>query len=723
MLKLENAVLDRIAQEVGVKSSQVSGTIELLDDGNTVPFITRYRKERTGNLDEVQIRDIQQRVKSHRQLRERAAVILKSIESQDKLTPHLKQQIEAAQSLAELEDLYLPYRPKKRTRAQIARERGLEAFAEQLWNADPAVDSPRAAAAQYVNPEQELATVDNVLQGASDILAERIAEDGSVRESARRVALKTGRLKITAAGKEADDSFRDYFDYSEAVSKIPPHRVLAINRGETESALRVKFVWDGDAAQAKSVRLLKLHEHRFALFMMDVSADALSRLVLPSLERELRRDLTQRAEQHAIEVFARNLRNLLLQPPVRGQRVLAIDPGFRTGCKIAVLDETGNCVATDVVYITGSQSKKSAARDKLAELVSAHGCQLIAIGNGTACRETEEIAAELIAESHADLRYVIVNEAGASIYSASDAGREEFPDYDATTRGTISIGRRLQDPLSELVKIEPQHIGVGMYQHDVSPKSLKESLDEVIESCVNYVGVDLNTSGTALLSHVSGLNRRTAANIVGWRNEHGSFRTRRQLLEVAGLGQATYTQAAGFLKITGGDEPLDATWIHPESYPTTRRLLGRFELPSATPTHDETVREALQQRVAELDRPSLAQEFEIGLPTLTDILDALVRPGRDPRADLPAPIFKSDILKLEDLQPGMTLQGTVLNVVDFGAFVDIGLKDSGLVHISKLADQYVKNPHDVVAVGDVVTVRVEDIDQVRRRVSLTMRSA
>ncbi len=722
MTSLDIAVSAQIAEELGITASQVCVVAELLDEGNTVPFITRYRKERTGNLDEVQIRDIQQRVKTCRQLQERADAILKSIAAQDKLTPKLEQSIRDAKTMTQLEDLYLPYRPKKRTRAQIARERGLEPFADQLSNADPAIESPQSAAANYVNAEQELPTVTEVLQGAADILAERIAENPAVRESARRVAWKTGRLAISATSKNADEAFRDYFDYSEAVKKIPPHRILAINRGEKESALRVKLVWDADSAQAKTVRLLKLHEHRFALFMMDISADALARLILPSIDREIRRELTERAEQQAISVFAQNLRNLLLQPPVRGKRILAIDPGFRTGCKLAVLDERGTCLATDLVYITGSQTKKATAKEKLATVIAEHNCDLVAIGNGTACRETEEMVGEMIAETHPDLRYVIVNEAGASIYSASDAAREEFPDYDATTRGTISIGRRLQDPLSELVKIEPQHIGVGMYQHDVSGKSLKESLDQVIESCVNYVGVDLNTSGTALLSHVSGLNRRTAANIVARRKEQGPFRTRSQLLEVSGLGRTTYTQAAGFLKITDGEEPLDATWIHPESYDTTRRLLERFEVTSEAATHDEAVRETLRTRFSELNRSELAEEFQIGQPTLTDILDALVRPGRDPRSDLPPPVFKSNVLQLEDLAEGMTLQGTVLNVVDFGAFVDIGLKDSGLVHVSKLADRFVKNPHDVVAVGDIVTVRVVGIDMQRRRVSLTMRS-
>lgn len=716
----DSSLFDSIAQELGLSAQQITAVAKLLDEGNTVPFITRYRKELTGNLDEVQIREIERQLQTRRQLAERADVILRSIESQGRLTPKLAAAIRAADSLSRLEDLYLPFRPKKRTRAQVARERGLEPLATQIWNDDPALSSLEQAAATFVDPERELPSVVEVLQGAADILAERIAEDADVREAARQVAWKTGRVAVTAS-KDADEAYRDYFDYGDTVRKIPPHRVLAINRGEKQNSLRVKFQWDGDTAQAKTVSRLKLHEHRFARFMMDTSADALSRLVLPALDREIRRDLTERAEQQAISVFAKNLRALLLQPPVRNQRVLAIDPGFRTGCKIAVLDETGNCLATDVIYLVGSQQKKSAAKGTLSGLLDKHGCTLVAIGNGTACRETEELVAEIIAEAHAETRYVIVNEAGASIYSASDVAREEFPEHDATTRGTISIGRRLQDPLSELVKIEPQHIGVGMYQHDVSTKSLVASLDEVVESCVNHVGADLNTSGAALLSHVSGLNRSVAGKIVAWREAHGSFRNRRQLLDVPGLGKATYTQAAGFLKIVDGDEPLDGTWIHPESYPAAHRILGRLDLTPKGISGGEAERETLKQRIGELDRPVLAGEFEIGLPTLNDILDALLRPGRDPRTDLPPPIFKSHVLKLEDLQVGMKLTGTVLNVVDFGAFVDIGLKDTGLVHVSKLANRFIKSPHEVVAVGDIVAVRVLDIDEQRRRVSLTMR--
>jgi uncharacterized protein len=515
--------------------------------------------------------------------------------------------------------------------------------------------------------------------------------------------------------------------------------VLALNRGEHSGILKVKFDWDGPQVVAEVVRMLRLSDHRFGEFLFRCVNDALDRMIQPSLERELRREITERAESHAVAVFARNLRNLLLQPPLPGRRVLAVDPGFRTGCKVIVLDETGLPLAREVIYVTGSDEKRVASKSRLAALLTEHNTRLIAIGNGTACRETEELVAEMFAELLPDAQYVVVNEAGASIYSTSAVAREEFPNDDATVRGTISIGRRLQDPLSELVKIEPQHLGVGMYQHDVSSKSLQETLDQVIESCVNFVGVDLNTASASLLRYVSGLNQLTARRVVEWRTEHGRFLRREQLLEVSGVGDASYTQAAGFLKINGGEEPLDATWIHPESYPVARQLLAKLSfLGPAPPTDPEAsgdpqtdagagsragcstaVRVGLEE-TAQLDVETLAGEFGVGVPTLRDILDSLARPGRDPRIDLPGPIFKKGILKLDDLQPGMELQGTVLNVVDFGAFVDVGLKDSGLVHISQLSTSFVRTPHDLVSVGDVVTVWVLAVDQDRKRVSLTM---
>lgn len=712
----------RIAAELGLTREQVESVTELLDEGNTVPFITRYRKERTGNLDEEQIRRIQERVHVCRQLAERAQTILRLIDGQGKLTPELRAEIEQADSLKRLEDLYLPYRPKRRSRAMQARERGLEPLAEQIWTREGSPGDLEAAAAAYVDANIGVAAVAEALQGAADILAERIGDDAGIREKTRTVAWNTGRLVVSATktAEETGKEYRDYFDYSEAVSRIPPHRALAINRGEKAGALRIKFDWDEPQAQAAVDHCHQFSSHPQREFLERCAADALQRLIQPSLEREIRRELTENAERHAVSVFARNLKNLLLQPPLQGERILAVDPGFRTGCKVAVLDECGNRLAIDVIYVTGSAEKRAATIQKLVDLVEQHQCTLIAIGNGTACRETEELVSELIAERLPGLKYLIVNEAGASIYSTSTVAREEFPDLDATARGTISIGRRLQDPLSELVKIDPQHIGVGMYQHDVTPKLLKESLDQVIESCVNFVGVDLNTASASLLRHISGLNQLIARRVVEWREQNGRFRNRRQLLEVAGVGDATFTQSAGFLKIQGGDEPLDATWIHPESYEASRKLLARLSLSPEGLLGGSAAHTPMWEQLQSLDLAAVTRELDIGLPTLNDIVEALSRPGRDPRTDLPGPVFKRGILKLDDLHEGMELTGTVLNVVDFGAFVDIGLKDSGLVHVSRMSDRFVRSPHEVVSVGDVVTVWVLGVDHERRRVSLTM---
>ena len=708
----------RIARELKLTPEQVTRTVALLDEGNTVPFITRYRKEQTGNLDEEQIRAIQRSVKSQRQIAERAAAVLRLIEAQGKMTPALRAEIEQADSLKRLEDLYLPYRPKRRSRAEMARERGVAPLAERIWSGAPGLGELSHAALAFIDAARELPDADAVLAGAADILAERVSELSDVREAVRTLAWRTGRIVSTAVSTDAPDAqpYRDYFDYAEDVARIPPHRVLALNRGEAAKAIRIKLDCDEPALADDVARRLNLAGHPQRAFLRGCVTDALERFLLPGAEREIRRDLTERAERHAVGVFARNLRNLLLQPPLRGRRVLAVDPGLRTGCKTVVLDELGRLVAHDVVFLTGSDERRATARRKLAELMQQHDCRLVAIGNGTACRETEELVAETIATDLPEARYVIVNEAGASIYSASPAGRDEFPDLDATVRGTISIGRRLQDPLSELVKIDPQHLGVGMYQHDVSEKDLRESLDEVIESCVNYVGVDLNRASAALLRHVSGFNQLIARRVVEWREQHGGFTSRRQLLDVPGIGAATFTQAAGFLKVVDGDEPLDATWIHPESYDTAQRLLAHAGVDSRLGTAAAEVR----SRLDGIDPESLGAELGVGVPTLRDLIDALKRPGRDPRADLAGPIFKQGILTFDDLEPGMELRGTVLNVVDFGAFVDVGLKDSGLVHISRMSTGFVRSPHDVVSLGDVVTVWVEGVDRERRRLSLTM---
>lgn len=805
----------RIAQDLQIRKIQVENVVQLLDEGNTVPFITRYRKERTGGLNEDVIRKIQGRVNQLRQLAERKQTILKSIEGQGKLTDDLRNAILAADTSKRLEDLYLPYKPKKRSLATAARERGLEPLALAIWNRDPAITNLNEFAATMVNPEKELPTPVEVLLGAQHILAEQIADTADIRAAVRSILWETGRLATAKAENLPEGQgleYKDYFQFTEPVRQIPPHRILAINRGEKEGPLKARLEFDAEAVRQVLYNgfrgrppLLPLADHPHAEFLKTVAEDALTRLLLPSLEREIRRELTEESQEHAVSVFARNLRSLLLQPPLRGRRVLAVDPGFRTGCKLAALDDVGNLVEDAVIYPHPPQNKKDDAKNKLEELIRKHQLQVIAIGNGTACRETEEVVSELLSEfekgtrgTHSDappapppveaapvqaeapvvveappppapvegmageapaaapvadssapsappvappvvakppavpavslaslptppveLAYVIINEAGASVYSASPVGREEFPNFDATLRGTISIGRRLQDPLSELVKIDPQNIGVGLYQHDVHPRFLKESLEAVIESCVNHVGVDLNTASVPLLRHVSGLNQLVARELVDYRKQNGPFRTRDQLMQVPNVGEARFKQAAGFLKIVDGDNPLDRTSIHPESYTAAQRLLSDL---GYTPEilQDRQKTEELRDKLKSLSPEEISARLEVGVPTLKDILEALGRPGRDPREDLPPPIFKKGILKLEHLQPGMELKGTVLNVVDFGAFIDIGLKDSGLVHISQMANRYVKSPYDVVSVGDVVTVWVMTVDQERRRVSLTM---
>ena len=997
--------LGRIAQDLQIRRVQVESVVQLLDEGNTVPFITRYRKERTGNLNEVAVREVQLRVGRLRDLADRKETILKAIDAQGKLTDELRDAIRGADNPKRLEDLYLPYKPKKKSKAGDARERGLEPLAVRIWSRDESLTDLEAAAAEYLNPEKGVETVEQVLEGVGHILAESISELAAVRDAARRVVWKTGKM-ATTKGEVAEGQgleFRDYFDYSEPIAVIPPHRVLAINRGDKEGPLKVKLDVARPDLERALYQQLPLEGHPQRVIFEKSAIDALDRLLLPSLEREVRRDLTEMAERHAVDVFARNLRSLLLQPPITKQVVLALDPGFRTGCKVAVLDGHGVLIEQTVIHPHAPQNRRHEAKQAIKDLVARHHVGVVAIGNGTACRETEELVAEIIAEgtrfhaaaqagdpsavpssepapeapaaeapaseahaaespaaeapaeSHetpapvaeipaetapaaeaapeaheaapaevasngstaelaaeamppiaggapdegegvppaagdsegnieeaqalradvlehspethnparevapapaaeappkpapaetpietmpppapeegppatveapisespaapvaaheppaaapvapaeheagaaaveapisesqaghapaegaeapapkpaatltgppkgappqqqqqqpskpkgeprpprpkqpppapkphvadpllAKLAYVIVNEAGASIYSTSPVGREEFPEYDATTRGTVSIGRRLQDPLSELVKIEPQSIGVGLYQHDVNPKHLKESLETVIESCVNFVGVDLNTASIPLLRHVSGLNSLTARRIAEHRKEKGPFTDREQLKTVEGVGPATFTQAAGFLKVRESANPLDRTWIHPESYEVAARVLEKLGFTPDIILHRDQL-PALHAKLDEANLPELAKELEIGEPTLHDIFEALARPERDPRDDLPKPIFKTGVLKLEDLTAGMELKGTVLNVVDFGAFVDIGLKDSGLVHISQLANRYIKSPHDVVSVGDVVTAWVMGVDGERKRVSLTM---
>ncbi|PQO31698.1 Tex-like N-terminal domain-containing protein [Blastopirellula marina] len=935
--------LQIVAREVGIPLDKVQRTVDLLDDGNTVPFITRYRKDETGGLDEEQIRAIQSSTTKLRQLNERKRTILKSIQSQEKLTEELADHIRKAQTQKLLEDLYLPFKPKKQTLATQARERGLEPLAlEVLHDAEEAKDLP-SRAATFVDAEKSLADVDAVLQGVGYLIAESFSEHAILRGRLRKLFWKTGQLTSTrienggqddsdddqdhspeeadvvaeetttdenAAGEEGttpestaeateteaasadapatgenasspapakkeggkkptiqeirrekrkrqkekerakkDKAFRDYYDYHEPVSKIPPHRVLAINRGDRTRFLKVRIEVDFDKVTKTAEDAVIPEGHTHAAYLKQVLRDSLNRLIIPSIEREIRRELTEKAETHAIEVFACNLRKLLLQPPVRGKRVLAIDPGFRSGCKLVAIDPFGNVMGTGVIHLIGPQDRVEKSRSRIVEMIKQYDVQIVAIGNGTACRETEQIVAGAITNElrDRDLCYLIVNEAGASVYSTSELGREEFPKFDATIRGTISIGRRLLDPLSELVKINPSNIGVGLYQHDVKAKHLRDSLDDVVESCVNYVGVDVNTASPALLSYVSGLNQLTARRIYEHRQAHGPFRSREEIREVAGIGEATFVQAAGFLKVVPTENPLDATWIHPESYDVATQILEKLgcsltevlsTVPSPPPIKEKTPASALlepapeeivaeeapaepaeapatdeqpavaetevaeavassatvateetpaateeateispeaaseaettaaepaaeespaaaetaeptaadeettveppapqpppveiaasdeqhKQLVAKItsaDVEKLAEELNVGVHLARDILGALSRPGRDPRADFPPPLFRRGVLKLEDLEPGMEMVGTVLNVVDFGAFVDIGLHDSGMVHISRLADRYVGDPHEVVSVGDVIRVWVIEIDRERRRVSLT----
>lgn len=715
--------LGSVAHALALPLERVEHVVRLLDAGNTVPFITRYRKDQTGGLDEEQIRQIEARVAKLRLLAERKQTILRSIDGQGKLTPELAAAIEGANSTKRLEDLYLPFKPKKQSLATVARERKLEPLAQEILSGTVSAADLDNRAKDFVDPDHQVATAADALLGVGHIIAEDFSERADLRERLRRAFKRTGKLASakTEIAEQQGKEFRDYFEYQEQLTKIPPHRILAINRGEKAKMLRVRIDVDLDELHRTADELLVPAEHPHAEFLRGCARDALARLVLPSLEREIRRELTEIAETHAVGVFAKNLRNLLLQPPIRGRRVLAVDPGFKSGCKLAVLDEFGNLLDHAVVHLIGKAEKKAEARAKMVELIKQHSVSATALGNGTACRETEQVLAELVAEELKDdnVAYTIVNEAGASVYSTSPIGREEFPTYDATLRGAISIGRRLQDPLSELVKIDPANIGVGLYQHDVKAKHLRTSLDAVVESCVNYVGVDLNTASPALLRYVSGLNQLTARRVYDHRTANGPFKSLEQLKEVSGFGEATFVQAAGFLKISDGENPLDGTWIHPESYEVARKVLEKLGCSPTELTKKEAMAE-LAQKAAALNPDELAAELSVGPLLLKDIVAQLTRPGRDPREDLPAPIFKRGILKLEDLAPGMELYGSVLNVVDFGAFVDIGLHDSGLVHVSQIANRYIRDPHEVVAVGDIVKVWVLEVDKSRRRVSLTM---
>lgn len=721
-----------IALELSISPKQVENTVNLLDEGNTIPFIARYRKEVTGELDEEQIRNIDERLTYLRNLEARKAEVLKSIEEQGKLTPELAQAITEATKLQEVEDLYRPYKPKKRTRAMIAKERGLEPLADLIWEQRTESGSIDELVAPFVNTDLGVETTADALAGARDIIAEKVSDDPDYRKVLREFlwdqAVITSEAKEVKAEKKKDaeeaelDEYRMYAEYKEPINKIPPHRILALNRGEKEEALKVSIEADHEVAIQKLNHLIITNKKSiFTSELEEAIADGYKRLLFPSLERELRAALTETAEEHAIKIFGLNLRNLILQPPVKDRRVMGIDPGYRTGCKVAVVDETGKLLETATIYPHQPVEKWDESLAILGKLVQKHQVNLITIGNGTASRETEILVAELIHMLGAEkTAYCIVSEAGASVYSASKLAKEEFPDLDVSMRGAVSIARRIQDPLAELVKIDPKSIGVGLYQHDVDQKQLSDALGGVVESCVNYVGVDLNTASPSLLQYVAGLQPAVAKNIVAYREENGKFKNRKQLLKVKRLGEQAFVQAAGFLKIADGEEPLDNTWVHPESYDAARQLLANLGFKTEDILDKEKLAE-IKTKLQQINIDKTAEELGIGKPTLKDIIDALAKPGRDPREDMPKPIFRNDVLKMEDLKPGMILTGTVRNVVDFGAFVDIGVKQDGLVHVSELSDKFVKNPTDVVAVGDIVEVRVKEVDLARKRIALSMK--
>ena len=717
----------RVGGELSISAAQVESVASLLDAGNTIPFVARYRKEATGGLDEVQIQSIQDRLEYLRSLEKRRTDVLRLIDEQGKLTPELTDRIGLAETLQELEDLYLPYRPKRKTRASVARERGLGPLGELIASQAVVAGPLDEHAIPYLNEEIGLSTIDQVYSGARDIVAEIIAEDAEVRGAMRELFFREALLTSTLSdpAKDPGQKYTLYYEFSQPAGSVPPHRILAINRAEREEAVRVAV--DLPYERARMVLAARYRPQPRSIFREQLElamADSYNRLLSLSMEREVRAALTERGEAHAISIFAANLRRLLLQPPLRGRTVMGIDPGFRTGCKVAVVDPTGKYLEGATIYPHEPQRRWREAKDAIRSLARKHGVHVIAIGNGTASRETEALAAEVIAEDDEKLAYAIVSEAGASVYSASEVARQEFPELEAAQRGNISIARRLQDPLAELVKIDPKSVGVGLYQHDVDQRELGRELDRVVVSCVNFAGVDANTASASLLQHVSGINRRVAEKLVELRNERGPFASRSELKKVPGMGPAAFTQSAGFLRIPGGVNPLDNSFIHPESYGVCNQLIDR--LPA------ERDGERLPQRVSRFRREmeaagvsleTLAAELGTGAPTLKDILDNLEKPGLDPRDSLPKPILRQDVLKMEDLREGMVLQGTVRNVVDFGAFVDIGVKQDGLVHVSEMADRFVRNPLEVVGVGDVVTVRVLGVDKMRGRIQLTMKGA
>ena len=716
-----NDISRLIAQELKIKEQQVNATIDLLDSGNTIPFISRYRKEVTGELTEEHIRHIEERTQYLRNLVKRQEEILASIEEQGKLTPELTSAIEKSIKLQELEDIYLPFRPKKRTRAFIAKEKGLEPLAELILAQDNA-NNLEAIATDFINADLEVNSLEDAINGAMDIIAETVCEQAQIRALIRRQLWQKGQIatELNSEDPELIKPFLMYAEYSEAVNTLPSHRILAINRGEKKDILKVKLLTDHDNNIALIGQQIIKTTSNFSQTIITALTDGYKRLLLPSLEREIRTQLTENAEQQAIKVFGLNLKQLLLQAPLAGYNVMGLDPGYRTGCKVAVIGPTGAVLDHGVLYLTASEGEKIKSAEKMLSLIKKHNVGLISIGNGTASYETEEFTAKLISDNNLDVHYLITNEAGASVYSASKLAVAELPDYDVTIRGAISIARRVQDPLAELVKIDPKSIGVGQYQHDVNQKELSATLDTVIESAVNHVGVELNTASSELLRHVAGVNATVAKNIISFRDENGTFKNRKQLLKVPRLGQAAFTQCAGFLRLAQSDYPLDNTPVHPESYPLTEQILAKFGFDiKDLKTKEKLV--ALKEVIQTANIEALAEELTAGIPTIRDILEALTKPGRDPREDLPAPLTRKNIVKLSDIVVGTVLKGTVHNVTDFGVFVDIGIKTNGLIHRSELSHKYFKHPLDIVSVGDVIDVMIINVEPERNRIGLSLK--
>ena len=716
---LEQNIIPQLARLLQLKNAQIEAAVKLLDEGNTIPFIARYRKEATGAMKDEQLRELAEKLTYLRNLIKRQNEIKNSIEEQGKMTAELSLAIDNVQKLQDLEDIYLPFKQKKRTRAMIAKEKGLEGLAQLIWEQKMTTGDIAALAQDYLN--ENVATVDEALAGANDIIAEAISDRADIRAALRQRIWQSGKLSVSYDGeKDADGVFSMYADYSEPVRTLPSHRILAINRGEKKDILKVKLVTDTDKDVQTVCKFIISAPSIFHDFLREAAVDAYKRLILPALEREIRNQLTENAEKQAISIFASNLKQLLLQAPLAGHTVMGLDPGYRTGCKMAIVDATGQVLHHGVLYITMSDDARKKSAANLLNWLKQYHVDLISIGNGTASYETEEFVAGLIHEHNLPVHYLITNEAGASVYSASKLAIEELPDFDVTIRGAVSIARRIQDPLAELVKIEPKAIGVGQYQHDVNQKELAQTLDAVIETAVNHVGVELNTASAALLKHIAGINAAVAKNIIKYREEHGSFTNRKELLKVSRLGPNTFTQCAGFLRINNAALALDNTPVHPESYALAEKILQKLDF-SLADLNDKKQLELLKAKIQLLDIAKLSADLNAGVPTVTDILSALTKPGRDPREDLPAPLTRQNIVKLEDIKPGSIMRGTVRNITDFGVFVDIGIKTAGFIHISELSRRFIKHPLDVVSVGDIIKVIVINVDPKRSRIGLSLK--